>query len=241
MIALHGGGGGGLQFESKTGLTEKANAEHFVIVYPDGFPGPAKNRSWNAGSCCGAAQADNIDDVGFIKQLIAFLKANYKIDPARIYVTGHSNGGMLAYRLASELSDEIAAIAVNSCTMVVTAAIHPSRPVPVLHMHSALDEKVPFSGGIGITGAYYPPVDSVLNVWAAINACGNPPQTTNFNTYIFRQWVNCSSKATVQLYLTNDGGHSWPGGQSDNPNADPPSTAINADNLLWSFFQKYTL
>lgn len=241
VIALHGGGGSGSQFESQTGLTDKANAAHFIVVYPDGYLGPLNNRSWNAGGCCGAAENENVNDIKFISELIDKLTGNYKINSKLIYVTGHSNGGMLSYRLASELSGNIAAIAVNSCSMVVTSAIHPSRPVPVLHMHSKLDTKVPFAGGIGITGAYFPPVDSVLTVWAGINACNNTPHNISYTGYDFSEWTNCTGNTIIQLYLTNDGGHAWPGGHSDNPDADASSTAINADNLLWDFFRQYQL
>lgn len=241
VIALHGGGGSGENFELSTGLTDKANSEHFIIVYPDGYLGPGNNRTWNAGNCCGAAESQNINDVKFISKLIDKLISDYKINPKKVYITGHSNGGMMTYRLASELSNKITAIAVNSCSMVVTSPIHPSIAVPVLHMHSILDTHVPYNGGIGINGYSFPPVDSVLNVWANIDACNVNPQTTSYTGYLYKEWIGCTPNTTIQLYLTNDGGHSWPGGNNVNPNADPPSTVINANDLLWNFFKQFQL
>lgn len=246
VIAMHGGGGSGTQFESTSLLTDKANAAHFIVVYPDGVPstGPLAARTWNAGTCCDYAVTNNINDVGFISQLIDKLLAAYKINPKKVYATGHSNGGMLAYRLACEIPGKIAAIAPNATTLVVTQPCNPGRPMPVLHMHSMLDTNVPYKGGKGTgpTNVYFPPTDSVLNVFSLKDACSNPAQVIDNNSnYIFRKWTGCSNNVTIQYYLTRDGGHAWPGGLPGSANGDTPSTAISANNLLWDFFQQYQL
>ncbi len=246
VIALHGGGGSGTQFETTSLLTDKANAAHFIVVYPDGVQstGPLAARTWNAGSCCDYAVTNNINDVGFISQLIDKLLATYKINPKKVYATGHSNGGMLAYRLACEIPGKIAAIAPNATTLVVTQPCNPSRPMPVLHMHSMLDTNVPYKGGKGTgpTNVYFPPTDSVLNVFSLKDMCANPAQViSNNSSYTYRKWTGCSNNVTIQFYLTQDGGHAWPGGLPGSANGDTPSTAINANNLLWDFFQQYQL
>jgi len=243
VIAMHGGGGTGEQFESTSKLTEKANASKFIVVYPDGVKstGLLGLRTWNAGGCCDYARDTNVDDVKFISQLIDKLTASYKIDTKKVYATGHSNGGMLSYRLACEIPGKIAAIAVNSCTMAVQVC-NPSRPVPILHMHSTLDEKVPYKGGIGISNAYFPPVDSVLNAWSLKNTCASVSKMLVDNAlYKFAKWSECKNNVTIQYYLTKDGGHGWPGGLPGGPVSDTPSTAINANDLLWDFFQQYAL
>ncbi len=89
-----------------------AAAQGIAVAYPDGIGG-----SWNAGGCCGQAEADDLDDVGFILALVDELVASYSIDPDRVYLTGFSNGGLLAYRLACE-SDRFAAIAPVGATLV---------------------------------------------------------------------------------------------------------------------------
>lgn len=243
VIAMHGGGGSADQFESTTLLSEKADAAGFIVVYPEGVKstGALGARTWNAGKCCDYARDNNIDDVNFIRQLITTLTGKYKIDPKKVYATGHSNGGMLSYRLACEMPDKIAAIAVSACTMVVTTPCNPSRPMPVLHMHSKLDDRVPYLGGIGITDVYFPPVDSVLNAWSLTNACANPPLSTDKGDYTFTEWQACTGNSTLQWYLTDDGGHAWPGGLPGSDNGDTPSTAINANDLLWEFFKGHTL
>ncbi|HKZ67156.1 MAG TPA: PHB depolymerase family esterase [Chitinophagaceae bacterium] len=247
VIALHGGGGDALQFESTSELTSKANAAQFIVVYPEGVKstGALAARTWNAGGCCDYARDNNIDDVNFIRQLIDKLLAGYKINPKKIYSTGHSNGGMLAYRLACEIPNKIAAIAPNGCSMAVTQC-NPSRPVPVLHMHSVLDTKVPYQGGsgsgIGTSGVYFPPIDSVLNAWSLKNTCITTAQVLiNNSNYRFTKWSDCNNSVTIQYYLTMDGGHGWPGGLPGGPISDTPSVVINANDLLWDFFQQYQL
>jgi polyhydroxybutyrate depolymerase len=246
VIAMHGGGGSATQFETSSLLTQKANAENFIVVYPEGVKstGPLGARTWNAGTCCAYAVENNINDVKFITTLIDKLVADYKINAKKVYATGHSNGGMMSYRLACEASNKIAAIAPNGCTMVVTQPCNPARAVPVLHMHSVLDEHIPYTGGTGngISGVYAPPLDSVFNVWSSKNTCTTTAQVViNNSSYKFTRWTNCSNNTAIHYYLTQDGGHAWPGGLPGSGNGDTPSQAINANNLLWDFFKQYQL
>jgi polyhydroxybutyrate depolymerase len=110
-------------------------------------------------------------------------------------------------------------------------------------MHSVQDDKVPYMGGVGITGVRFSPIDSVMNVWAAINACATQGQVlVNNDDYRFAQWSDCDDDATIKYYLTQDGGHAWPGGlPGGGANGDTPSTVINANDLLWEFFQQHQL
>lgn len=244
VIAMHGGGGDALQFESTSKLTEKANASGFIVVYPNGVKsnGLLAAQTWNAGKCCDYARDQNINDVNFISSVIDELLAGYKINPKKVYATGHSNGGMLSYRLACELSDKIAAIAPNGCTMVMKTPCNPSREVPVLHMHSVLDERVPYQGGVGVTNLYYPPVDSVLNAWSISDNCAVKAQVlVDDSKYKHTKWSSCANNVNIEYYLTQDGGHGWPGGLPGREGSDTPSKVINANDLLWEFFQRYQL
>lgn len=244
VIALHGAGGSALQCERDYKLTEKANSKNYVIVYPEGVrsDGVLRFRTWNAGGCCDFAAQNNVDDVGFINLLIDKLIANYKVNPQRIYITGMSNGAMMAYRLACEIPEKIAAIAPVSGTMVTTSPCNPSRAVPVLHIHSELDKKVPPLGGYGIAGYYFPPADSVLKVWSAVDTCDSTEPTVSvFETYTRYQWQNSRTNLHIEYYLTKDGGHAWPGGIKSRDRADDPSTAVNANDLIWEFFENYKL
>ncbi|RYY59806.1 MAG: phospholipase [Chitinophagaceae bacterium] len=247
VIAMHGGGGSGTQFETSSGLSTKANSAKFIVVYPDGVesPGALKARTWNAGGCCAFAAETNINDVRFLSQLIDALIAKYKINPKKVYATGHSNGGMMSYRLACEIGGKIAAIAPNACTMVVQQPCNPARPMPILHMHSALDQNVPYQGGIGTNGPsdhYNPPLDSVFAVWSSKNSCAVTAQVlVNDSKYKYTRWSSCSVGSEIRYYLTTDGGHAWPGGLPGSFMGDMPSANINANDLLWEFFQQFTL
>ncbi|MBB5438918.1 polyhydroxybutyrate depolymerase [Pedobacter sp. AK017] len=244
VIALHGTGGSAAQFERDYRFTDQTNRTGFAVVYPEGVrsDGVLKLRTWNAGTCCHYAYEQNVDDVKYVRTLIDHLISTYKINTKKIYVTGMSNGGMMAYRLAAELSDKIAAVAPVSATMVLPGAIQPSRPVPILHIHSVKDTIVPYAGGVGLGGYTFAPVDSVLRVWAAKNACAASPQViVDDQHYKLTEWKDCSNAATIRCYLTRDGGHSWPGGKKSNPRGDEPSSAINASELICNFFQGNSL
>jgi len=112
VLVLHGGGGNGVNAESMTDFTSLARAKGFIVAYPDGSArGRGGLLTWNAGHCCGYAMQSNVDDVGFLSALIDDLRSRYPIDSKRVYVTGISNGAMMAHRVGRELPQKVAAIA----------------------------------------------------------------------------------------------------------------------------------
>ena len=236
IIALHGGVGTPKNIEEQSQLSVLSDAEGFYACYPKG-----ENRTWNGGGCCGKAQKNNRDDVGFISAVIDELLENYNIDPNRVYVTGMSNGGFMAYRLACELPDKIAAIAPVASSMNVEVC-NPESPVPVIHFHSYNDSSIPWQGGTGdgLSDHYNPPLDSVLTAWATHNGCALPDTTTHDGTdYDQRDWHSCIDSSVVRLVISHDGGHSWPGGTKPRGTRDEPSAHINAGALMWEFFQHH--
>ncbi|TAF46195.1 MAG: phospholipase [Sphingobacteriales bacterium] len=244
VIAMHGGGGNAAQFEKTSLLTQKANTSNFIVVYPDGIPSPLGIATWNAGLCCGYAVNSNTNDVAFISALIDKLLANYKINPKKVYATGHSNGGMMAYRLASELSHKIAAIGVSACTMVTNQPLKAIRAVPIVHIHSLLDKNVPIEGGLGIgpSGVNYPAVLTGLQAWATYNNCPAMQKVVSKNNnYTLTKWNNCTNNTHIEYYLSNDGGHAWAGGLKGSAMGDEPSKTLNTNDLIWNFFQQYQL
>lgn len=247
VLGFHGGGGSGEQFETQTELDAKADAENFIIVYPDGLPNPRVSvRTWNAGKCCGQnASTLNTDDVGFVSALIDKMISNYRIDNKKIYATGHSNGAMLCYRLANELSTKIAAIAPNAGNFQMKTDYNPTRNIPVIHINSKLDQNVKYAGGMtqGPGGQYNPPVDSCLNAVAGLASCLQTKTTVQtFPLYTIYQWTGCTpDNFQILLYLTEDGGHSWPGGNKGSVFADSPSNAFKNNDVIWEFLNKYSL
>ena len=243
VIAMHGGFGSGAQLEQQSQLSAKAEDEGFIVVYPDGVASNLGIRTWNAGGCCGYAMNNGIDDVGFINALLDSLLTTYAIDGQRVYATGMSNGGFMSYRLACELSERIAAIAPVSASMTIDVC-QPDRPMPVLGMHSYLDESVPYLGGIGtgVSDHYNSPQDSVQTAFALHADCSVLNDTVqNDADLTLVRWHGCDCGHEMLLYMTHDGGHSWPGGLQTGGFADPPSQVIDANDLMWDFFQQYTL
>lgn len=242
VVAMHGGFGSGPQLETQSQLSVKADESDFIVVYPEGVPSPLNIRTWNAGGCCGYSMNNDIDDVGFISDLIDSLTNELAIDTDRIYATGMSNGAFMSYRLACEIPERIAAIAPVAGTMNVDQC-EPSRAVPIIHFHSFQDSNVPYLGGIGdgVSSHYNPPIDSVQNAWAIKNNCNIINDTLySGSDYTHIRWSDCACLYEQQFYITTDGGHSWPGGMQS-PIGDPPSAFINADDLMWDFFQQFSL
>lgn len=239
LLALHGGGGSGKQCEKAYSLTNTADKNGYIVVYPDGIQkkGLIKLRTWNAGTCCGDAVEKNVNDVEFISTIIDELIRNYSSDSTKIFVTGMSNGGMMAYKLACEIPQKIKGIAVVSGTMVTNKVYNNLLPVPILHIHSIKDKRVPLAGGKGISGYYFPSVDSVLSVWKKVNKCDeNDKQIIRGVDFTNYKWFNKDGKLMIDYYLTEDGGHSWPQGKKGTIFADEPATSINANELIFYFF-----
>lgn len=148
LVALHGGGGDAdfQADDSKYKLISKSEETGFIAVFPNGYsPMPSGIlATWNAGTCCGAAQKNNVDDVGFIRAVIARVEQQANIDSRRIFAAGMSNGAMMSWRLACE-APEIRAIAAVDGTDN-TASCHPAHPVAAIQFHALDDDHVPSTG-----------------------------------------------------------------------------------------------
>jgi polyhydroxybutyrate depolymerase len=179
VVALHGAGSDARGMSRMTRLSEKADASGFLVAYPNGTPLASDLlRTWNAGSCCGSAAAGNVDDVAFIAAVLDDLESRYPIDPSRVYLTGLSNGAMMAYRLASELSDRFAAVAAVAGGMAQTRA-QPRRPVPLLHIHGDADEVASYHGGLGahsVARWAHQSVPQTIEAWVRANGCDPTPE-----------------------------------------------------------------
>ena len=245
VIALHGGGGNSKNMMEKTGFNNLADEKGFIVVYPDGT-GRFKNRllTWNAGYCCGYALENNVDDVGFIRTLIEKLQNNFNIDPKRIYITGHSNGGMMTYRLGAELSDIFAAIAPvagtiggketeNSSLYIIP---EPTYPVSVISLHGLLDEHVPYNGGNG-NNSSGSRIDLSVNesifFWIEHNGCNTTSKRNIIynGNIIFDNYLYGKNGSEVTLVTIVNGGHGWPVVDSN--------SELSATDLIWDFFEAH--
>lgn len=242
LLALHGGGGNAdLQADdSRYGLISKSERAGFILVFPNGYSRFASGvlATWNAGACCGAAQKNKVDDVGFLREVIERAKQQLHVDPDRVFVTGMSNGALMSWRLACEASDLIRGIAPVEGTDN-TSVCTPSRPVPIIEFHAFDDDFIPLSGGHGaraLTDTNFASVAATQAKWVALDRADT--KTVRMLTVA---GAHCDlhrprpGGAPVELCLTDGGGHSWPGGGTDHGRKHP-STAISANDLMWNFF-----
>ena len=267
VILLHGGGGHAENMVEMTQFDVVARREKLIAVYPDGTPGPqgARLLTWNATHCCAAAMRDHVDDVGFIEAIIDRLVASGRADPARVYVTGMSNGAMMTHRLGRELSLKLAAIA-----PVVGAVFGdeqpPQAPVPTLIIVGEVDKMVPGAGGPvgeGLRQAVAPrgglrgrvatraiarstpadrnvaPAVAAAEYWARANGCSRSTTvaTTASTTTIYTE---CRDSAEVRVEIVQGSGHAWPGGKPGRAEADAPVQTLNASEEIWAFFKEHS-
>lgn len=246
VIVLHGGGGNAEHGESMSGFTPKGAREGFIVAYPDGS-GRMKDKllTWNAGHCCGHAMQSRIDDVGFINALIDRLIRDHPVDPERVYVTGISNGGMMAHRLGSELSQRIAAIAPVAAAVFGDEKM-PSRPVSALMINGMLDQSVPYRGGMpggrfsgSWDGTAVQPALAQAEFWAQANRCNGNPAKREQGAIVHWRY-SCPAGIAVELQLLADTGHAWPGGRRGRRNADDPGSTLDATDAIWAFFRERT-
>lgn len=238
VIAFHGVGLDADEMIRISGFSSQADASGFIVVYPNGT---GTTKSWNGGHCCGVAARDNVDDVGFVRALIGDLSTTINIDPKRVYATGFSNGAILTYRLACELSDLLAAVGPVSATQVLEdmQACQPGRPVPLIHFHGTADDANPYDGGTSLGGFQFIPVDTAIQFWVDFNGCPAQPQSTETGSIRHDVYAPCGSGSTVELYTIASGKHAWPGGEAVNQVMGEPNMEISATALMWEFFNSH--
>jgi polyhydroxybutyrate depolymerase len=259
LIALHGRGGNGesMILITRNGFNKLADKEGFIVVYPDGI-----EQNWNDGrmdeEANDRAHKENIDDVGFISSLIDYMINNYNIDPKRVYVTGISNGAIMAYRLACELSDKIAAIAPvdGNIPYQLLNVCSPSQPVSILAINNVNDPMVPYEGG-EIFGHFHRvklgivlSVNQSIGFWVNRDMCSHeaivveePDRDPEDGTRVKRtEYLNGINGTEVILYSVEGGGHTWPGGFQYLPVwiIGKTSRDFDANVVIWSFFKKHS-
>jgi polyhydroxybutyrate depolymerase len=246
VIALHGGLGSSAQFEANSGLDGLAESNKFIVVYPDGIGNKADGtgfQTWNGGYCCGPAVAKAVDDVGFVRRLVTVLQARLPIDRRRIYVVGHSNGGILAYRLACQMSDVITAIGVQAGSNVVKNC-HPAAPVSVVHLHGTADTNMPIKGGkgSGMSTTVFVSARSAVATMASADHCSvsTPVVLVTSNPDVTAQsWKPCRSRAEVRFITVKGATHAWMGHPAQSSGSAAyvgvPYSRLDASRALLSF------
>lgn len=246
LLAFHGGGGWGAQFEANSGFDRLAEANGFLVAYPDGTGREADGsgtRTWNGGACCGYAAAAEVDDVGFVAQLLDELAARYPVDAERVVAAGHSNGGILSYRLACELADRIAAIGVQSAALEVEAC-RPSAPISVLHLHGDADQNLPIDGGRGprsVSGVDYTvPIEGAATLAAAAGCEPEPERASPVGRadLAVTTWVACDGGAEVAFVAVDGASHAWMGSTIAAGPGGEPFADLDTSLQLWNFLSR---
>ena len=226
VVMLHGAFGDGEQAEESYGWDQLADSAKFVVAYPNGV-----GATWNAHGCCGKAASENIDDLGFITTMVGEISADIPIDKARVYATGISNGGIMAYTLACN-SGIFAAIGPDSATML--DACPAPHPTSVIHIHGTSDRLVPYNGGEGASTVNGPSIPDVNAFWRKVDQCGPPDVTTN--APVTTSTAACANHRSVELITIDGGRHQWPGGTTFLERTSQTSHALNATQTVWQFF-----
>lgn len=218
----------------------------FLAIFPNGV-----DKSWNAGECCGTAREEGVDDVGFIRALLAEVEKTYCVDSARIFAMGFSNGAFLSHRLACELDDTIRAIVPVAGTLGIPEGdCKRKAPLPVLAFHGTEDKLVPYTGGkptgalgllgraLDTAGIFQAPA-ATGNFWAKHNGAA----ATTIETFNKGE-VTCDKHegaAPVTLCTVTGGGHQWPGALKPFPVMGHSSNDIDATDAAITFFRDHGL
>jgi len=227
VIAMHGGLGTGDIFAKQTGFDAVAQQHGFVVAYPDGL-----GRVFNAGRCCGNAQAN---DVAFVRALVADLKTRLPIDASRVYGMGFSNGAMLLHRIACEAPEVFAAIAPVSGGIMVESC--PSKsPVSALLIQGRLDKRIPWDGG-AFDGTQRPSMAEVVQSLATRGQCGSEVKDLS-DTPTAQCWSRaCKDSVQLQWCGLPAVGHQWAGGATYFPLLLGPNTAdFDTSAKIGTFF-----
>ena len=217
VIALHGYTSDATELETYLRLTPESDRRGFVYARPQGSTDDRGERFWNATDACCAFSSRPPDDSRYLSDLIATIGGSYRIDRARVYLIGHSNGAFMAFRMACDHADQVTAIVgLNGAGWNDTARCRPSEPVSVLAVHSSADQTIAFAGGV-IGRAAYPSAAATVTQWLGYNRCAGagrdaPPldlvtdlPAAETSVRVYRQ--GCAGGSTVQAWTINGGTH----------------------------------
>jgi polyhydroxybutyrate depolymerase len=247
LLALHGGGGDPAQFAAASGLGAAATARGYAVVFPAGTSRRGADRllTWNGGYCCGHAARAGVDDIGFLNDVIADAAARFGLDETAVFITGMSNGSILAETFAARTPDRVRAVAGVAGTMDVSRS-RVTGPVPALVIHGTADFMVPYGGGKGedsLTNTDFASVDQVVQAFLAAQR-GTLAQTTrrldaqdDGTSVIITDWGK-GGTIRVRLITIEGGAHHWPGGRKARLR-EGKTREIDANSEILRFFDQF--
>jgi polyhydroxybutyrate depolymerase len=242
---------------------ELAERDGFLVAYPEGLANSGALRlgpEWNdcRKSTRNRAHDLDVDDVGFLRRLIADLSETYRVDRRRVYATGYSDGGQMSYRLATEIPDEIAGVAVVMAQQAEpenSNCLDPRGRISILVMNGTDDPIIPFGGGEASLFGWFSagrvqPMTGTLAHWRNVNGIKQPGISQRLpdvepgdRSWVERQSWHSASGHEVVGYTIHGGGHTWPGGwQFFHPRGiGHTNRDIRAADEIWAFLSRQRL
>lgn len=240
VVNYHGLNSEAAKQQRYTQMDNVADKEGFIVLYPQSY-----HKGWNAGIGF-RTYTKGPDDIGYLNKLLDTVESKYSINKNRIYTVGVSMGGSFNYRIASEMSNRIAAVASVSGLMSDSTLIYcnPVRNIPVLHFHGTRDHLMNYSGMRQAFGA-----EEVVKLWALKNQCGYPTDTIHIpnlvksdrSTVSLIKYSNCANGSEVWFYKIKNGGHTWPGSAKAFKFLGIKNKDIDGSEAVWQFFKRFTL
>jgi polyhydroxybutyrate depolymerase len=218
VVLLHGYTANGETQANYFGLPAMADKAGFLLATPNGTRDLMGNRFWNATDACCDFFRSGVDDVGYIDAVIDEIAARYPVDPARVFVVGHSNGAFMSHRYACDRADRVAAIVTLAGQQWKDQAnCHPSSAVSELQVHGRNDGTVKYDGGTMPNGASYPGAVETVDDWATQDGCNGSltPTGRKFDLdggvdgdeTVEEAYSGCPVGTDVQLWTIERGSH----------------------------------
>ncbi len=247
VLALHGAMMDGPAMEAFCGMNATSEKNGFIVVYPSGT-GLGSLLIWNSGGLKGRLAERQPDDVAFLRRVLDDLGGIVNVDTNRVYACGLSNGAMMCYRLAAEMSDRIVAIAPVAGTIMIGES-RPKRPVPVLHFHGTEDSFVAYSLNTNAPAksGHMMSVGASIQTWVRLDGCNPVPKVDVLSKPKGEMKVTRTvygggkGKSEVVLVTIEGGGHTWPGMEPPVSFLGKSAINVSANDLIWEFFRKYRL
>jgi poly(3-hydroxybutyrate) depolymerase len=240
VIVLHGGMGSAAVMQANSGFDAVARAEGFMVVYGEGTEFGEGRHAWNTGFLL-RRQVQDADDIAYFDTLIDTIVRDHGADPARIFMTGGSNGGMMTFVYAVARPERLAAAAPVVASMFTFDAT-PSVPLPILIINGAKDDEVPIEGGMSrnplvrrAQEAPYKPLEEVVRFWVGVNRSDQKPEIETRGTVTTTVHAATPEGAVTEFVVDSAGGHGWPGSRSRREGS-APIEAFSGAQRVWEFF-----
>jgi polyhydroxybutyrate depolymerase len=260
VMVFHGGGGNPNVVRFQSGMSDVADRETFIALYPAASHPSYTDRLlyWNAGLTPKDKRQKDIDDIAYVGMVLDDIAKYFTIDPKRIYATGISNGSQMSWRVGTQMANRIAAIAPVAGQRAVGEFYGPpSRPISIIYFHGRKDPYLPYDGGPTVKSAFedemYKPAQECIETWAKLDGCdASAVEKSAKGNASLQRWSKCKDGSEIEFWTFNSGGHTWPGGKVTKLEAKggigfnkisvgEVSKDVNASQAMWDFFKRHPL